>query len=155
MSHTPTGKPDDTTDEDRVRFRATKLRQTRSRDWLIRFGFGAGVSAVAGVVGAIAGPTAGGVFLAFPAILLASVTLVAKEDGVRHALDDARGATYGTLGLVVFALVILLAVDQWPLWLVLSWAILAWLVVALTGYLTAQLAGAGRPRSSRHAAHAG
>jgi hypothetical protein len=56
------------------------------------------VSAVAGVISAVAGPRAGGVFLAFPAILLASLTLVAKEEGPARARDDARGAIFGTLG---------------------------------------------------------
>jgi uncharacterized membrane protein (GlpM family) len=132
-----------TTDEARLRFRPANLRKTRPRDWLIRFAFGAGVSAVAGVAGATAGPQVGGMFLAFPAILLASLTLVAKEDGVRQARNDARGATYGTLGLIAFAVVLLVTVGRWPLWLVLLSATAAWVVIALGGYLVARLAGAG------------
>jgi hypothetical protein len=68
---------------------------------------------------------------------------VAKEDGVRQARNDARGATYGTLGLIAFAVVLLVAVGRWPLWLILLSATLAWVVVALGGYLVARLAGAG------------
>ena len=52
--------------------RPGKLRDTPVRDWIIRFAFGAGVSAVAAVVAKVGGPAAGGLFLAFPAILLAS-----------------------------------------------------------------------------------
>jgi hypothetical protein len=70
---------------DEVRVRPGELKRTSPRDWLIRFGLGAGVSALAGVVSALAGPRIGGMFLAFPAILLASLTLVAKEDGPRQA----------------------------------------------------------------------
>ncbi|MET8803359.1 hypothetical protein [Streptomyces sp. NPDC004546] len=43
------------------------------------FFFGAGVSLLAAVVWKLFGPFIGGVFLAFPAILLASLALVAKE----------------------------------------------------------------------------
>lgn len=131
------------TADDRVEFQPAKLRRTRTRDWLIRFGFGAGVSALAGVVALVAGARLGGLFLAFPAILLASLTLVAKEDGVRQARNDARGATYGTLGLIGFAGVVLVGAGHWPLWLVLLAATLAWTVVALGAYLVARLVGAG------------
>src|SRR5437763_1756121 len=38
--------------------------------------------------------------------MLASLTLVAKEDGARQARNEARGATLGTLGLIGFAAVL-------------------------------------------------
>ncbi|MFB9907784.1 DUF3147 family protein [Allokutzneria oryzae] len=129
--------------DDRIRFRPKALCETRPRDWVIRFGFGAGVSVLAGVVTALWGPRLGGVFLAFPAILLASLTLVAKEAGIRQARNDARGATYGTLGLIVFALVLVVTAGLWPLWLTFVAATTAWAVVALGTYLLARLAGAG------------
>jgi hypothetical protein len=120
-----------------------KLRETSRRDWLIRFGFGAGVSALAGVVSAVGGPYLGGLFLAFPAILMASLTLVAKEDGVRQARDDARGAGLGTLGLLAFAVVATALVTRWPVWSVLIAASLAWALVSLGAYLVARWLGHG------------
>jgi uncharacterized membrane protein (GlpM family) len=129
--------------DDDIRADPGKLRNPPARDWLIRFIFGAGVSAVAGVVSAIAGPRVGGLFLAFPAILLASLTLVAKEHGVNKARDDARGAALGTLGLIVFAVVVAVAATRWPLWATLTLATVAWAVVALGAYWVARRLGAG------------
>jgi hypothetical protein len=126
-----------------IQLRAGELKQAPPRNWLIRFGFGAGVSALAGIVSMMAGPRVGGVFLAFPAILLASLTLVAKEDGPRQARNEARGATLGTLGLIGFAGVVAVTLPGWPLWAALAGASAVWAVIALGGYLIANKAGAG------------
>jgi Protein of unknown function (DUF3147) len=119
------------------------IKQPEVHAWLIRFAFGAGVSALAGVVAALFGPRIGGVFLAFPAILLASLTLIAEEDGLRQARDDARGATFGTAGLFVFALVVAATATRWPLWAALGLAGLAWAVVSLGLYALARATGHG------------
>jgi uncharacterized membrane protein (GlpM family) len=132
---------------DRIRVRTAELGQTSLRDWLVRFAFGAGVSALAGAISALVGPTLGGVFLAFPAISLASLTLVAKEDGVRQARNDARGAGLGTLGLLAFALVIAVTVTRWPLWAAFAAATIAWGLVALGAYLLAKTLGMGGDES--------
>jgi uncharacterized membrane protein (GlpM family) len=128
---------------DRVEISAHKVRETHARDWLIRFGFGAGVSALAGVVSAAFGSRLGGVFLAFPAILLASLTLVAKEEGVRQCRNEARGATYGTLGLVVFAVLVAVLIGHTPVWVALVAASVAWIGVALGAYYVARRSGRG------------
>jgi hypothetical protein len=57
MTSAPARRGGDVTG-DEVRVRPGELKRTSSRDWLIRFGFGAGVSALAGVVSALAGPIA-------------------------------------------------------------------------------------------------
>ncbi|GLX11075.1 MULTISPECIES: DUF3147 family protein [Microbispora] len=118
----------------KVRLRLSELRRPPMRDWAVRFAFGAGVSALAGMVSVLAGPRAGGLFLAFPAILLASVTLVAKEEGVRQAGQDVAGATFGTVGLIGFAVVVALTVTDWPLWLSLAIATLTWAALSLALY---------------------
>ncbi|MEU6428588.1 DUF3147 family protein [Microbispora sp. NPDC046973] len=118
----------------KVRLRLGELRRPPMRDWAVRFAFGAGVSALAGVVSVLAGPRAGGLFLAFPAILLASVTLIAKEEGVRQAGQDVGGATFGALGLIGFAVVVALTVTVWPLWLSLTIATLTWAALSLALY---------------------
>lgn len=110
----------------------------------VRFAFGAAVSTIAGMISATAGPRAGGVFLAFPAILLASLTLVAKEEGLRTARDDARGAALGALGFVAFAVVCAASADVLNGWLVLVLATLAWAVVSLGAYLAVRLSAARR-----------
>jgi hypothetical protein len=94
--------------------RAAKLREPPVRDWVIRFAFGAGVSALAAIVTKVWGPATGGMFLAFPAILLASLTLVAKEEGAHRAREDARGAALGALGLVGFGIVVWSTTPRWP-----------------------------------------
>lgn len=73
------------------------------RTYAIRFGFGAAISVVAAIVSLLLGPVAGGVFLAFPAILPATLTLLERDKGPVAAVADARGATIGALGLIVFA----------------------------------------------------
>jgi len=128
---------------DELKVSPGELKETGARDWLIRFAFGAGVSALAGIISALAGPLIGGLFLAFPAILLASLTLVAQEEGERQARNEARGATFGTVGLLVFAAVLTVLVGRAPIWLARSAACVGWTVVAVGGYLVARRAGAG------------
>ncbi|MET9079780.1 DUF3147 family protein [Streptomyces sp. NPDC004232] len=95
-------------------------------DLLVRFGFGAGVSLLAAVASKVFGPFIGGVFLAFLAILLASLTLVAKQEGVGSARDDARGAALGTIGLLAFALTTAVLLRHHSAWLALAVATAAW-----------------------------
>ncbi|MFJ6121512.1 DUF3147 family protein [Streptomyces sp. NPDC092129] len=118
--------------------------RTPRKDVLLRFGFGAGVSLLAAVVSALFGPFIGGVFLAFPAILLASLTLVAEEEGVRRARDDARGAALGTLGLWAFAVVAAVLVRHHSAWLALGAATAAWAGVSLAAYAVMWALGLGR-----------
>jgi uncharacterized membrane protein (GlpM family) len=115
--------------------RADKLRRPPARDWVIRFAFGAGVSALAAIITKVAGPEVGGLFLAFPAILLASLTLVAKQEGAHRACEDARGAALGALGLIAFGVVVWATTPQWPVGVTLLAATLAWAAVSGTGYL--------------------
>lgn len=115
--------------------RGDKLREPPIRDWVIRFAFGAGVSALAAVVTKVWGPAAGGLFLAFPAILLASLTLVAKAEGGHRAREDARGAALGALGLIGFGIVVWATTPQWPVWVTLLAATIAWAVISGGAYL--------------------
>jgi len=112
-----------------------KLQKPPARDWVIRFAFGAGVSALAAIVTKVWGPTVGGLFLAFPAILLASLTLVAKEEGAHRAREDARGAALGALGLIGFGIVVWATTPQWPVWVTLLAATIAWAAVSGMAYL--------------------
>jgi hypothetical protein len=116
-------------DAEEVRASPGELRSLSARELGIRFAF--------------AGARIGGLFLAFPAILLASLTLMARKDGLAPARDNARGAAFGTLGLIAFALV---AVGLLPIWhpaAALVAATLAWAVVSGAAYLVARAAGAG------------
>ena len=94
-----------------------------------RFLFGAGVALLAGVVGLKFGPRVGGLFLAFPAILPAALSMVEKKEGADKADIDALGAVLGSIGMVAFAVTATLLLGHGPL-TALGGAWLVWLAVA-------------------------
>jgi uncharacterized membrane protein (GlpM family) len=112
-----------------------RARQVSVRHLLVRFAFGAGTSAVAGTISIVWNSKTAGVMLAFPAILAASLTLIADEDSRRAAREDARGAFVGAIALGTFALVAYAAFGHLASPLVLALALLAWLCVACGLYL--------------------
>ncbi|GII42485.1 DUF3147 family protein [Planotetraspora phitsanulokensis] len=126
-------------DDDRIRLVPRELARTRPWDLVVRFAFGAGISTLAGVVSLVAGPAPGGVFLAFPAILLASLTLVARREGPRLAYAEARGSVFGTLGLIGFAVVVAATAVHWPVWAALTAATVIWAVFGLGSYLLSRV----------------
>jgi hypothetical protein len=121
-------------DDDRIRFDPGALRQLSKQQALIRFGAGAGAFLVAALVSQFAGARLAGPLLALPAILIASLTLIADEDGLRAAINDSRGAVLGGLGLVAFAVVAWRLLDHLPTWLVLLLATVVWAAVSLLLY---------------------
>jgi hypothetical protein len=111
-----------------------KIGSVQPGEYLIRFAFGAGISLVAGIVTLVFGARVGGIFLAFPAILPATLTLVEEKEGIRRADKNAGGAVLGAVALVGFAiLAYLLLTTSAPLALVV--ALLGWSVAALLLYL--------------------
>ncbi|WP_431929249.1 DUF3147 family protein [Nonomuraea jabiensis] len=119
-----------------IRLRPSKLRDTPVRGMVVRFAFGAIVSVAAGLVGLRWGPVAGGVFLAFPAILAATLTLIEEEEHRRDpAAQDARGAVLGATGMIAFAACVWALAARLPAPLVLAVATVAWAVVAGLLYL--------------------
>ena len=86
-------------------FEPGEARRANMKEMMVRFALGAAVSILAGIVAKAEGARLGGVFLAFPAILPASLTFVEEEEGTRKASRDAIGAVLGGLALVVFAAV--------------------------------------------------
>ena len=101
----------------RVRFHFAAIRRTRPKEYSVRFLFGGTVTLLAGVAAHYYGSAIGGLFLAFPAIFPAGVTLIAKheerkrrmagldgkERGRLAAALDTRGAIIGSCGLFFFA----------------------------------------------------
>ena len=119
---------------DRPHFEPKKVAGVKSRALVYRFVAGALTSVVAGVVSLVFGARIGGIFLAFPAILAASLTLIAEEDDRVEAREDARGATMGGLALASFAAVAALMLGQVTAVVALVAAALAWMLVAFVGY---------------------
>jgi hypothetical protein len=132
------------------RFAPEQLRRTTIREYGARFVFGGAVGVAAYAVGVTCGPTIGGLFLAFPALLPASLTLVKEHDGRGAAADDARGALLGALGLASFGAVIAFSARWETPWLSLGLALATWVLVSagLWWCLLEQRSGV-----SQHTAH--
>lgn len=123
------------------------LKKTKWYEYGVRFLFGGSITVVTGILAKQYGPVFGGLFLAFPAIFPASATLIDKHEkekkrragifkttrGRWAAALDARGATSGSIGLVVFAFAVwkllpianavLILIAALAVWLILSVAI--------------------------------
>jgi hypothetical protein len=121
------------------------IGQTRWYEYAIRFLFGGLITAVAGIIAKKFGPGIGGLFLAFPAILPASATLIEKhekqkkeEKGLRGtrrggeaASVDAAGSAMGSVGLLVFALILWQFAPSHRTGIVLMGGTIAWLTVSV------------------------
>jgi hypothetical protein len=118
----------------RVRFDRGALRSVPPRDLALRFVFGFAVSVVAAIVTLASGSRAGGLFLAFPAILPASLTLIEKKEGQRQAEGNAIGAIIGAVALVLFALTAWALFTRIPGGAAEAVALAVWLAVSLLVY---------------------
>jgi uncharacterized membrane protein YjfL (UPF0719 family) len=139
------------------------LRITKWYEFAIRFVFGGLVTVATGMIAKKYGPSIGGLFLAFPAIFPASLSLVdnhMKEKKRRAGIDgtnrgraaaalDAKGAALGTLGLLMFALVAANWLPTSSAWLVLPFAIVVWFLVSASAWRLRKAIKHGRLR--RHA----
>jgi len=129
----------------KVKADSLALRQTKWHEYAVRFIFGGMISAVAGVIAKKYGAGVGGLFLAFPAIFPASATLIEKHEQERkpeHGVDgnergreaasvDAAGAAMGSIGLIVFALLVWRFLPNHKPWLVIAVGTLVWLAVSV------------------------
>src|SRR5215210_3622314 len=68
-----------------------RIKEARFKDFAIRFAFGGAISVIAALIGAVSNESIGGLFTAFPAILVASLTLIDKQEDREHASYDAVG----------------------------------------------------------------
>lgn len=118
-----------------------RLRQESWHEYAVRFLFGGTITALAGWIGHRYGASLAGLWLAFPAILPASLTLVAQHERVRlrqsgpeaagaaarrASAHEAWGAAVGGVGLVAFALVAWRGLAGNAPWFTLLWATLVW-----------------------------
>lgn len=127
-----------------IRVKWSALKEGHWYEYALRFMLGGAATVVAGIVAEVWGPAVGGLFLAFPAIFIASATMVEKHErerkerkgvkGSRRGLDaaslDAAGAAWGTPALASFACVTVWAAELPPA-LCLSLAAAVWLTVAI------------------------
>jgi uncharacterized membrane protein (GlpM family) len=122
-------------DASRPQFKLANLRKARPKDYAIRFIFGGAVSVIAALLGQLTTQRFGGIFTAFPAILLASLTLIGKRDGDEQSAEDAEGGVVGAIGLAACAACIALTIT----WLAGAASLLAaltlWFIVAIALYM--------------------
>lgn len=113
----------------------SQLRDIRWQDLAIRFAFGAVISVIAGIVGLNIGERIGGILLAFPAILPATLTLIDKRQGKERSFHDLQGTVAGAFGLVGFGIVASVTFGHFNVLIVLVLAFLAWTLMAGLLYL--------------------
>lgn len=128
-----------------IRIDTSSLPNTKWYEYGLRFFFGGLITAAAGLIAKRWGPVTGGIFLAFPAIFPASATLIEKHerekkekagfqggDRARKAVSvDSAGAAIGSIGLVIFALLVWRFLPDYGAPLILSVATVAWLCISV------------------------
>jgi MFS family permease len=135
-----------------VDVKLASLRSTKPHEYALRFLFGGIVTAAAGVIAMRYGPVIGGLFLAFPAIFPASVTLIENHerkrkqdagfDGTRRgriaAGIEAAGTSLGAVALLLFAFILCRFLLSHNPGLTLVAASLAWLTLSTLLWLLAK-----------------
>jgi len=135
-----------------VDLKLASLRSTKPHEYAIRFLFGGLITAAAGVIAMRYGPVIGGLFLAFPAIFPASVTLIENHerknkqdagfDGTRRgriaAGIEAAGTSLGAIALVLFAFILYRFLPGHDPALTLVATSLAWLTLSTLLWLLAK-----------------
>lgn len=130
----------------RIEVNLSSLKETAPHEFAVRFFFGGLITVAAGLIAKRFGPGVGGLFLAFPAIFPASASLIESHEKKRKARIgsdgrnrgrlsaslDARGAALGCVGLFGFAFVLWKWVGGHYPWLMISGAVMVWLVIAYT-----------------------
>lgn len=123
-----------------VRLKTQSLRETKASEFALRFCFGGAVTVLAWWVAKQWGPVIGGMFLAFPGIFPAGVSLVEKHKTQREAAEglqgvrsaraqaavEAAGASAGGLGLAAFGFVLWKGLPGHSLAATQAVALLAW-----------------------------
>jgi len=132
-----------------VKVDISSLRRIRPHEYASRFLFGGAVTVATGLIAKHYGPAIGGMFLAFPAIFPASVSLVAKKEkqkkeragiegenrGRVAAGIEATGATMGCVGLATFAVVVAALLPGSSTAFAFMIGTMAWALVACTVFL--------------------
>ena len=127
-----------------VRLNPAALRQITWQQYMVRFLMGGIVTALAGLIAKKFGAGIGGLFLAYPAILPATVTLVEKHERQRKgrlglsgakrgrvaASLEAVGTSRGSIGLFAFASLVWELLPEHSASLVLAGSAFAWLAIS-------------------------
>lgn len=145
-----------------IKISPSSLREGRWYEYVVRFVLGGAATVFTGLVSTWYGASIGGLFLALPAIFCASATLIEKHeirrmreaglDGTRRgrhaAALDAAGAALGALGMLAFAGLFSLLVQQ-SVAGALAGASLAWLAVSVAAWFARRKARLSRSSPAR------
>ena len=129
----------------RIQVNISVLKESRWYQLATRFCLGGLITAAAGIVAKEYGAAVGGLFLAFPAIFPAGATLIEKHErekkeklgldgkvrGRKAASVDAAGAAMGSIGLLVFAVLISRLITDYKPWIVMLGATLTWMTTSV------------------------
>lgn len=132
-----------------IQVNISALRQSNFFQLGIRFVCGGLITAGTGIIAQKYGPGIAGLFLAFPAILPASATLIEKHERERKeraglhgsvrartaVSADAAGAAMGSIGLLAFAALITVLIPSHRPWAVILLATIAWMAVSFLVWL--------------------
>ncbi len=132
-----------------IRFSPSSLRDGCWYEYAIRFVLGGAATVVTGLISSRFGASAGGLFLAVPAIFCASATLIESHEirrkreagiagerrGQEAAALDAAGTSLGAIGLFAFAAVFFLLAEN-SIWAAFAGASLAWAIVSVAAWYT-------------------
>jgi hypothetical protein len=135
-----------------IKVNSSGLKQTKWHEYALRFVAGGITTLVAGLIVRKWGPGVGGLFLAFPVIFPASVTLIEKherqkkqkkglhseERGTDAAAIDALGTAIGSIGLIGFAGICWWLIPNHATPLALCSASFAWLLVSFAIWIIRQ-----------------
>lgn len=132
----------------KITLSSSALRQVQPHEIALRFVLGGLITVLTGLITMRFGPVIGGLFLAFPAILPASISLIQKHEmrkkqergmngqqRAKYAAGvEAAGAMMGSLGLFSFGLVVWRFAPHYDAWMVLLGATTAWFAVAIAAW---------------------
>jgi len=116
-------------------FDFSQLKHIEFKDYAVRFLFGGAISVLAALVSQLTNGRIGGIFTAFPAILLASLTIISREDGKHETEEDAKGGIVGAVAFVITAIVLSLTLKLLAGALALLLAVVVWLLCAVGLYV--------------------
>jgi hypothetical protein len=152
-----------------IEVRPWAVKRTSLPQYLGRFAFGGAATVLAGLMAKLFGPGVGGLFLAFPAIFPASLTLIERHEKKRlhkpgrsgnlrarmAVRIETTGAALGCMGLFGFALVLWLLLPRLSGWIAIPAATLVWVGVTVAFWRIKRLRCAWRrSRVRSHARHA-
>lgn len=115
-------------------FDLRKALRAKPGPMLLRFAAGAVTSIAAGILAIVFGPRIGGIPLAFPAVLVASLTLIEEQEDSEEAREDSRGAMAGAAAMAIFGVIGGVLFGTLPGGVVLVLAAVGWLLAAFGLY---------------------